>query len=39
MSVVINTNTSANVAASNLNSASSMLQKSIARLSSGIRER
>ena len=37
MAVSINTNTAANMAATNLNSASSMLQKSIARLSSGKR--
>lgn len=37
MSVSINTNTSANTAASNLNAASASLQKSIARLSSGKR--
>ncbi len=37
MSVVINTNVAANQAASNLDSANSMLQKSLARLSSGKR--
>src|SRR4051812_20036131 len=35
MSLTINTNTSATMAASNLNSSNSMLQKSLARLSSG----
>ena len=37
MSVVINTNVAANQAATNLGNASSMLQKSLARLSSGKR--
>ena len=35
MSLVINTNVAASVAAKNLNSSNAMLQKSLARLSSG----
>src|SRR5882757_2294277 len=35
MSVIINTNTAATTAATNLGSANAMLQKSLARLSSG----